>query len=112
MNSEEVTNAPLMIEGSGAGEPGSSIAAADPITYGAPYEQRVHTKVTPRKGDRFPPVKPHDMGLIVTPTSSGTNAGVAGWGAVIHALRWALERSPKMRADVRQMLDEIEASRG
>lgn len=91
---------------------GESVASKGPISYAKPYEQTFHTKVTPTKGTRFPPVKPCTMGLIVTPTNSGTNAGIATWGGVVHALRWALERSPEMRAEVRKMIDEIEVSRG
>jgi hypothetical protein len=84
-----------------------SVDSTTEVDYASPTPQHVYVTVRALKGRTFEPVEADCDGIAVRRDGVKEVAHVARWGAVMIALRWALERSPKMREDVRKMLDEV-----
>lgn len=78
------------------------------IDYTEPYEQQVYVTVTAKRGRKFGAVEAHSDGIVVRRDGGREVGHMARWPAVVRAMRWALERSPEMRRDVRAMLDDID----
>ena len=91
-----------------ATEPSAPRAEPVGIDYVSPDPQHVYVTVRALKGRTFEPVEADCDGIAVRRDGAKEVAHVARWGAVMLALRWALERSAAMRADVRKMLDDVE----
>ena len=90
----------------------STEEVAPEIEYDEPKEQTFYMTVTALRGRTFEPVEFCSAGIQVRGEGRREKAHVARWSAVIKAMRKAFELSPKMRQDVRAMLDEIEGGSG
>lgn len=71
----------------------------DPAAVGEP---QIHTSVSLTK--EFGPVTPMKRGLLIVGKPNAKAGSLPSWEDVVWGLGWALERSPKMRAHVREML--------
>lgn len=78
----------------------------DAISYQKPQASDLQATATLSKNAPTASVFPSAvMGLIAR--TSGKKAACIGWEDVVYHLRWALERSPKMRADIYEMISAI-----
>ena len=79
------------------------------LNYHGPRPGSIRCTLTLNKNAPEVDVFPSEQHGIIARMTKNKAVGVC-WSDVVHQLRWALERSPEMRADVQGMLNEIEGA--